>query len=209
MSFYVTWEPFLPPLPLSLSLSFSLPSFGNSICGNLIRAGPVAAIQQLWLNRWWSGSRWPRRSHSGHLTCGIVQECLPIRPSPNPSAMNNFHGRCTLITFPFKWHCGGLSRSLISARILLQAFYCWQTKPPKSPKISSAWLSADFQQPLLHRVLLCWPEEKENRGRTTLVSRHERGGDVCQPASMQPVRLSAGVTFVSGKWNRNVYRFTI
>lgn len=61
-------------------------------------------------------------------------ECLTIRPSPNPSAMNNFHGRCTLITFPFKWHCGGLSRSLISVRILLQAFYCWQTKPPKSPQ---------------------------------------------------------------------------
>lgn len=84
-------------------------------------------------------------------------ECLTIRPSPNLSALNNFHGRCTLITFPFKWHCGGLSRSLISVRILLQAFYCWQTKPPKSPRIFSAWLTADSQQPLLQSVLLNWP----------------------------------------------------
>lgn len=70
----------LPERPFSLSLSlpchslsFCLPSFGNSICGNLIRAGPVATIQQLWLNRWWSGSQWPQWPYSGHLTCGIVR----------------------------------------------------------------------------------------------------------------------------------------
>ncbi len=117
-------------------------------------------------------------------------ECLAICPSPNPSAMNNFHGRCTLITFPFKWHCGGLSRSLISVRILLQAFYCWQTKPRKSPRIFSAWLTADSQQPLLQCFLLNWPlsrkwerQTEKKKERSTLVSQHERGDgrEVYQP----------------------------
>lgn len=132
-------------------------------------------------------------------------ECLTIRPSPNPSAMNNFHGRCTLITFPFKWHCCGLSRSLISVRILLQAFYCWQTKPPKSPRIFSAWLTADSQQPLLQCVLLNWPlyhgSERDRHGEQereiyTCLSAWARGWRGSLPTTLKgPVGLREGRTF--------------
>ncbi len=137
-------------------------------------------------------------------------ECLAIRPSPNPSAMNNFHGRCTLITFPFKWHCGGLSRSLISVRILLQAFYCCANEAPQIPQnllcLTDCRLPAAtapvFPSELATITEVRETDREKEREIYICLSAWARRWEGSLPTTLKgPVGLKVSRTF-SNKWNQ-------
>lgn len=88
--------------------------------------------------------RWSRSSR--HLTCSFF---LPICLSPNPSAMNNFHARCTLITFPFKRNYRRAIWVINLAKYPVSGFHCWQTSSLNPPQCSMLERAIFQKLPLL------------------------------------------------------------